>query len=226
VVYVAGECVPGSSVGDVYFSDSAAIIQSNCWTNQLDANLPCVIPASPIGTFMVQQDLSQNNAQGSLLRRLSQAFMAPSRPYTYANMRPTPDGTWGFMLDQYADGVFPVMLMAKLPPWQGYDTIRRDSFVLSPVQIGPGAALAEVRWYYDEDGGYCTTRAETCVTNGAGGSTYNFLTADGHSGVSCAAGCTINFPAIPGRIAYKQTWRSSDGGTTWFAASTVESVAN
>jgi len=220
VVYVAGECVSGSSVGDVYFSDSAAIINGTCYTNQMDANIPCVINASPIGTWAVQQDLSQNNPQGSLLRRLTMAFTAPSRQYTYTNWRPTPDGSWGFMLNQYADGVFPIMWMAKLPPWQGYDTIRRDDFIPEQLQLGPGEGLAEVRFGYEEFGTptqfYCTSRREPCVSR-SDSTLFNYVASNGHSGSSCASGCKVTIPALPGRILWWQEFRSSDGGATWSA---------
>jgi len=218
VVYAAGECVPGSSVGDIYFSDSAAIITGSCYTNHMDASLPCLLNASPVGTWAVQQDLSQNNPQGSLLRRLTMAFTAPSRQYTYTNWRPTPDGSWGFMLNQYADGVFPIMWMAKLPPWQGYDTVRRDDFIQLPIFLGTGADLAEIRFGYEENGAYnqfyCTTRAEACAS---GGTPFSYISSDGHAGTSCANGCTIAIPALPGRVLWWQEFRSSDGGATWSA---------
>jgi hypothetical protein len=220
VVYKVNECVSGSSVGDIYFSDSAAIITSNCWTNQMDASLPCVFNASPIGTWAIQQDLSQNNAQGSLLRRLTMAFTAPSRQYTYTNWRPTSDGSWGFLLDQYADGVFPMMWMAKLPPWQGYDTIRRDDFIPEQLQLGPGEGLAEVRFGYEEFGTpaqfYCTSRRESCISR-SDSTLFNYVATDGHSGSSCASGCKVTIPALPGRILWWQEFRSSDGGATWSA---------
>jgi hypothetical protein len=231
IAYPAGECVPGSAAGNQYFSDSAAIITSNCWTNHMEASLPCLVNASPVGNWAIQQDISQNNLQPSLLRRLTEAMAAPSRQYTYTNWRPMPDASWGLFLTQYADGIFPVMWAAKLPPWPGYDSIRRDSFTQVPIQV-TGTANTEIRFGYEEFGSpssfYCTSRAEICATTASPTATspFQYITTDGHSGISCASGCTITVPALPGRILWWQQFNSSDGGTTWVSVGVPQSVAN
>jgi hypothetical protein len=219
VAYAINECITGAAAGNIYFSDSMAVISSEgaCYTNHMEANLPCLLNASPVGGWILQQDISQNNTGGYLMRRLTQAFMNPGRVQPFSSWRPTPDAKWGMIVNNWADGFAPLMWFAKLSPWPGYDSVRRDNFLQVPVQIGPGAALAEVRWYYGENGGYCTSRAETCATASSPTNTnpFNFITADGHSGTSCASGCTINVPLLAGRVAFAQVYRSADGGTTW-----------
>jgi len=142
-----------------------------------------------------------------------------------------PDASWGLMLATYADGVFPVMFVAKLLPWPGYDDKRRDNFIAQPPAprgLGPGAALAEIRFGYEEFGPpgqfFCTSRLEVCAT-AAASVPFNYIVSDGHSGTSCASGCTITIPAISGRILWWQEFRSADGGTTWTAQGQVQPLA-
>jgi hypothetical protein len=129
-----------------------------------------------------------------------------------------PDASWGLFLTQYADGIFPVMWAAKLPPWPGYDTVERDDFIQLPINLGSGAELAEIQFGYEENGPYnqfyCTTRAEACAS---GGAPFRYVTTDGHAGISCANGCSINIPALSGRLLWWQEFRSPDGGFTWVA---------
>jgi hypothetical protein len=194
----------------------------------MEAALPCLPNASPIGTWAVQQDISQNSTQNSLFRRLTMAFTAPGRQYTYTNWRPMPDASWGLFLTQYADGIFPVMWAGKLPPWPGYDTIRRDSFIPEPLQLGPGGGLAEVRFGYEEFGApggfYCTSRKDSCASR-SDSALFNYLATDGHSGTSCANGCKITVPALPGRLLWWQEYRSSNGGGTWSAQGQLHVLA-
>lgn len=220
VVYKAGECIQGAStaVGDVYFSAAAAIANmSSCFTNHMEAALPCLVPASPLGTWAVQDDISRKDIFNRWFRRLTMAFNAPSRQYTATNWRSMPDASWGFMLTTYADGISPVMFVAKLPPWPGYDQVRRDDFIPQTVKLGSGAALAEVRFGYEEYGTpgqfYCTSRKESCVSR-ADSVLFNYVSADGHAGTSCATGCSVTVPGLPGRILWWQEFRSSDG-ITW-----------
>ena len=156
------------------------------------------------------------------------AFNAPGRQYTATNWRSMPDASWGLMLTTYADGVFPVMFAAKPPPWPGYDLVRRDNFITQTVQLGPGAALAEVRFGYEEFGTpgqfFCTSRQEACAS-GPASAPFNYITTDGHAGVACASGCSITIPALPGRVVWWQEFRSADGGTTWTAQGQLQPAA-
>lgn len=230
VVFLAGECISGASTvpGEVYMSSPVAITSAgSCYTNHFEAALPCIVPASPIGTWAVQHDISVNDSSSWRFRRLTMAFNAPARQYTATNWRPMPDARWGLMLTTYADGVFPVMFAAKLPPWPGYDNIRRDDFMPQPMRLAPGAALAEVRFGYEENGAVsafrCTTRREACVSGSP--APFRYLISDGHAGTSCALGCTIPVPALPGRVLWWQEYRSGDGGVTWSPQGPLQSIA-
>jgi hypothetical protein len=234
IVYQAGECISGgtTTVGQLYMSSPAAITSGGaCFTNHMEAALPCIVPASPIGTWAVQHDISVGDPYGRRFRRLTMAFNAPGRQYTATNWRPMPDASWGLMLTTFADGVFPIMFAAKLPPWPGYDSVRRDNFIPRTMQLGPGAALAEVRFGYEEFGSpgqfLCTSRGEVCASGPASSASgpFNYITTDGHSGVACASGCTITVPALPGHILWWQEFRSADGGTTWTAQGQLQPAA-
>ncbi|MEI9811566.1 MAG: hypothetical protein WDO18_02325 [Acidobacteriota bacterium] len=229
VVYKAGECISGGGTvaGQVYFSAKSAIVSgSTCYTNHFEAALPCLVPASPVGTWAVQQDISVNDPYGWRFRRLTMAFNAPSRQYTATNWRATPDGKWGLMVTTFADGVYPVMFAARIPPWPGYDGIRRDQLLQKSVQLGPGEALAEIRFGYEEYGQpgqfYCTSRKEACATGTL--QPFQYIVADGHVGKACANGCTISIPSLSGRILWWQEFRSGDGGATWTARGQLQSV--
>lgn len=223
VAQISSECAPGTAAGDVVFFVPGKLSASNCFTNQMEAAIPCIVPASPIGTWAVQEDLSigGDTGYGSFTRRLTMAFNAPSRQYTFTNWRPSPDAKWGMMLTTFADGIMPVMMLARLPEWPGYDSIRRDAFLMKPIELGSGEALAEIRFGYQENGQlgqfYCTKRTEICTTTTTPTNTdpFNFINLNGHSGTTCAAGCTVKVPVLPGRTVWWQEFRSKDGGITW-----------
>jgi hypothetical protein len=90
------------------------------------------------------------------------------------------------------------------------------------LQLGPGEGLAEVRFGYEEFGTaaqyYCTSRKDSCASR-ADSTLFNYIGADGHSASTCANGCKVSIPALPGRILWWQEYRSSDGGSTWSAKS-------
>ncbi len=242
-VYLAGECVPGSSPGEIYFASTTAITdQRYCFTNHMEADIPCFFQASPLGSWAVQQDISQPDPVGNRVRRLTMGFTGPGRQNTAANWRPTPDGKWGLLATPWADGVSPVLWLAKLPPWPGYDAVRRDHYVQIPIQATAGAAFSEIRFGYEEYGttlttmGYppspvaipsrrraekdgeflCSARRDTCASRQIpdAENPFQWINSDGHSGTPCLGGCLIPVPALSGRILWWLEYHSNDG-TSW-----------
>jgi len=251
-VYIAGECVPRSSPGDIYFASSSAIVnQTSCFTNHMEAELPCFFQANPLGTWAVQEDISEADTVGNRVRRLTMGFEAPGRPGTATNWRPTPDGLWGLFPSPWMDGFSPVLWVGRIPSWPGYDNVNRDDYVMAQMQLGPGSTLAEIRFGYEEYGTrllgnpvhrpgrmppdaefYCTSRQDQCVTNASAkpstnkgpGNPFNWVVSEGHNGIACAGGCSISIPGLSGRILWWQEFRSSDG-VNWSSVGTPQRFA-
>ena len=249
--YLAGECAAGSSPGDIYFASTSALINLKaCYTNHMEAEIPCFFQASPLGTWAVQQDISTQDTVGNHFRRLTMGFEAPGRQNTATNWRPTPDGQWGLFPSPWVDGYSPIMWVGKLPPWPGYDSISRDDFVMAQMKLGSGPTLAEIRFGYEEYGTripgslarrpgppapaefYCTSRQEQCVTSATATTTtatsppnpFNWMVSDGHKGTACAGGCSIPVPGLSGRILWWQEFRSNDG-VSWTPVGTPQRFA-
>ncbi len=134
-----------------------------------------------------------------------------------------------------------MLWIAKLPPWPGYDDIRRDRYIMTPVQGTGGAAFSEIRFGYEEYGTtltsmaypstqtseplrrradkdgqfFCTSRHDGCATSKTpdAENPFQWLGADSHSGTPCQNGCTIPVPALSGRLLWWQEYHSNDGAS-------------
>jgi hypothetical protein len=116
------------------------------------------------------------------------------------------------------EGIRHVALVAKLPRW--VDTFPRRN-TLGGVTIGLGArggvTHARVRFGYNTSF-YCTERSEACVTD-AKAAPFAFEQSDTLTPTSCASGCTINVPAMPGRLLYYRV--ETFDGSTWTSGDTM-----
>lgn len=219
VVLASNECTSGSTPGDIvfYIPGLLATGGGHCWTNSLEVNgLPCIVPASPIGDWISLHD--GTNSYGGGVVRLSKGFCGPGRQYTAWNWRSDPAGQWGFVACPFEDGIAPNMFLMKMPPIPAYDAVRRDFFQPIKFQLGITAAFSEVRFGYEENGAAnafnCTSRSDACLSiSGNAGTSYNFLSVDGHSGTACTSGCVVTVPAISGRVMWWQQWISTDNVT-------------
>jgi hypothetical protein len=238
--YKAGECRSGSAAGTVYTNVPKAGPLDGCYSNSFSIRAPCVFMASPPTSQVVQWDISQADSQGTHCRKLTMGLAGWGRQYQFANARSLPDGSWTILRGYWPDGKRGDLLLAKLPPWPGYDSANRSTFVPLPLQLGA------VPWRTDHvlvQFGYtpnfqCTTRQEACitVTGSAPGSApaqvneaapFYFATSDlgAYTGLPCTSGCTATIPARPQRVIYyRVTYLRADGTTILTTGTEVAAV--
>jgi hypothetical protein len=214
----SNECRTGSSPGTIYVAIAGLTSASNIWTNQYDSLIPAIVPAAPIGDKALQWDVTQSDPSGMHWRWLTKGFGSASRLFNTWNWRPLPDAAWGWIPSSYPSGQFGMTFLAKLPPWPAYDAVVRNSYVNVPITVPAGSAFAEIRFGYETNGStsqfYCQTRAEACITKATPTATnpFNFLS-DGHSGIACTSGCTVQIPGISGQLVWYQIFTSPDNVT-------------
>jgi len=225
VAAAANECRSGSSVGDI-FLNAPSPTNLRCvggdgpWPFNGDL---CISNASSYSNSVIQRYIGDSSSI-ALSRRITNGMGYWKVYYGFSTAKPVPDASWmvfpvglGLTGGQYIN-----LWAAKLPPFPPVDTINRNDFVNVPVKVPSGAASSVlVKFGYLEYGGatdyYCTTRAEACVA-GAAVSPYAFLTTDSLTPTTCTSGCTVNIPAISGRVLY---WQLTDGSGTSIGSANV-----
>jgi hypothetical protein len=218
--YRAGECRADANAGDAYTNVPKAGPLDGCYSNSFSIRAPCVFMASPPTSQVVQWDISQADPQGTHWRRLTMGLAGWGRQYQFANARSLPDGSWAILRGYWPDGKRGDLLLAKLPPWPGYDGIDRTTLVKVPVRVSVdhGLMAARIRFGYAENGPadrfFCTPRQEACST---GGDPFAWES-EGPAWTSCPTRCVIDVPARSGRVLYyavdqKTQWGSVKPGT-------------
>ena len=235
VAYAVNECRTGSSINDVYETvPQAGGTQSGqlgqCFTNWFDENMPCIITLQYHGASMVQLAIDRADPTGKNSRKITTGFMGPGIEMSFTGATIEPTGQWALFNCIWCNGVRSELFMAQLPPFPAGQPSSSQNFVSVPVQLGTSSAYnqARVRFGYAENGAtsnyYCTPRAETCVASSAL-SPFSYITSDGAGYQTCSGGCTINIPAIPGRVLYYVVDRhNSTSGVT--VSSDIKTVAN
>ncbi len=224
--YNAGECVGGSSAGDVYIAaTSLQTVGSNttyCYSNDATIGSPCVFGVAPGMGWAIQVRQTPIDTTNTGMRRLTQGFWPGLGQYYASNWVASPDAKWGFFANaplgqrprsQEAGSHFFAM---KLPPWPtSSDSVNRTQYVQIPVELtGVSGDNIRISFGYGENGDpskfYCTTRQETCWTS-ATATPLNPFVFDGETQhkTPCTSGCSISIPAIPGRIVFYQMERSN-----------------
>jgi hypothetical protein len=216
-VLKAGECYSGSAAGDVYVNVPAAYDPGGCAVNQHWANVPCVISGLPGAGGFRQQAWQTADKTSAGSRFLTYLFDVPGGQYAYGVFS-TLGATLAWGPPTFVEGWGQVTWLTKLPPWPSADSATRTDLLPIPIQVPAGPPYAEIQFGYSRwigpDGSptafRCMPRQEACNTSG---DPYSF---DGESKklTSCAAGCTINIPAMAPNVLYYRIRRSNDG-TTW-----------
>ena len=226
VTYFAGECYSNSNTGDVYMSvpQAGGNYSSNlgvCSTNLLDENMPCAVAMQNSGASIIQQEVDVPDSVGVNWRKVSTGFMGPGREFDFATAIVESSGKWLIFTCEWCDGVRSDLFMAKLPPFPRTTRATGRGSTVQPVAVTLGANsgmdLARIRFGYAENGGdptkfYCTSRQEDCSTTvGATAASPFAFESEGPVWTSCAGGCTITIPALPGRIVYYVVDRKNSG---------------
>ncbi len=240
IAKVAGECSPGSAVGDTLVNcpgvTQASCIQGGGQYAQYASLTSVDICLADVGAYT--NDLTQMSAvspysNGEYGRILSRNFNIYRREPVFFSSIPLPGGRWSFLYSEtagtpYNDDITKFtpgqgqIFLAKLPSWPGPDALKRNSYVPIPLTLtptDPTVTNALVEFGYAENGPptlyACTSRQEACVvssTTTTPSRPFNFFQTDAISGIPCKGGCTATLPLIPQRTAFFQILFRNAGG--------------
>jgi hypothetical protein len=167
---------------------------------------------------MIEGDSQRDDPLGYHFRRITMGLTAPTAQYQYTAPHMTPDGAFALVRPGWHNGVHPDLLAVKMPPPAPTDNIDRTDYVAIPVSLPAGSGYVRIRFGYAENGSaaafYCTSRQEACVTD-ASVAPFAFAQTDTLTAADCRNGCTINIPALSGRVVYYRIEKSANGTTGW-----------
>jgi hypothetical protein len=227
---VAGECVPGSSPGQVYAAFPDAIEKPFCnggegfgfkpdlcignveWKSSGSSQMIYGIN-SKTGMYNIPGGYeSIANGSGGIRLLARHALSGGYRRMPgFSSTKPLANGRYA-LADWAHVSEGTKIAVIKVPPVE-VDSKDRSTWSAIDVQIGSvpaGADNAIVEFGYSENGGNCNTRNEPCVAHRStinNANPYSYATTEAAtigSGVSCASGCTVVIPAFPGRVVYYQ----------------------
>ncbi len=225
VAVAAGECYPGSAPGDL-FVNSGLSSQTGCspmGVGNIDADLTSVCVADN-GSYT--SGITQNQLQSSLFdqmppsgaatRVITQALSRYFWTDQFWNAKSTPDGSWALIHTRWA-GLRDEAFVVRMPPIAGSSTVV-SGYVPVAVAVPP-AAWARVRFGYNTSF-QCSSDGDACLT---GGQPWSYAR-ENPAPSACASGCTINVPAIPGRVLYYRIEQTDASGNLVSAGATVVQV--
>ena len=214
---VAGECQPGSAIGNVYVN-SPYVSYPYCYYPGIaaasdDANAICIGSLGAYTGNVVQYGVTQHDLVGAGFRRLGPNYSKWNQEDVFWNVAVTPNGNLMESWVRWLDGVAYEDLITVLPPYPSQDGVTRNTYVPVPVVVDPppnsAVQTAIVEFGYAENGDpgsyYCTSRQETCVA--ASGSVspvtpFYFEQSESYPRAPCATGCTVTIPALSQRALY------------------------
>lgn len=198
----AGECVPTSVKGDLYVSVPSASTSGNC---NLDGtvNWLCIASIPQMAAAFTQYDMTTSEWYGTRQRTLTSLLNGPGRTDNYANIHSLATGDWLMGVVKWGDGKRSDMFAVQSPPWPNYDSVSRNQYVQVPVQMTGGTGVTvRVRFGYSPSL-FCSTRQEQCTTAVPTSNSDPFVWAsETQQWANCLTTCTVNIPAIAGRVLY------------------------
>ena len=221
--YRAGECRAGSAQGDIYAKVPNTFKYNGwpadwCQTGMEFANVPCVLSGAPAAGYARQFRSDRGDTEGSDQRLLTSAFRPYGTHYPYWGVTAHPAGQVALMTSAgMLEGIRHVVMIAKLPRWVD-SSPRRNKLGGVAVKVGAreGMTHARVRFGYNTSF-QCTERSEACLTD-ASIAPFAFES-DTLTPVTCASGCTISVPAMPGRLLYYRL--ETFDGSAWTSGDTM-----
>jgi hypothetical protein len=206
----AGECISGSSSGDVFEKVLSADTMGTALTS-LDTNAPSWVSASPIIGFSTQVGIDRTDPTGTYWRDLTSFFQGLGWPNNYWNAHPTADGSLTWSVSRWLNGLGSELVAVILPPWPNVADTTNSAYV--PVSIpvsGNAQPNARVKFGYVENGSptsyFCTTRLEACVTDsvwdGTTSTTPFKWSSETQTLQACSPACLIKVPAMIGKVVY------------------------
>lgn len=214
--YLANECRSGSSVGTVYLNPGPNTVQYLYCTGGetfTGTNVDtCLFPSQQQHSALMQFGAVVDVTNRLNSRVLARAAMGYSGRGVGSLLvaKALATGNWilGRSFTDRED-----LVLIKTPPLV-VDSRARNTWQKLKVDVGnvpAGTNNVVVEFGYDTNF-YCNeNRAEKCIANAAtvtDSNPYKYPVegtggvATGLSGVSCASGCTVELPLLPGRVAY------------------------
>ena len=228
--YTAGECRQSSNAGEWYISMPGGWNANNYYySNQFFWPIPILFAPTPWAGWAFQTRQNPVDRQGKGTRRLTLGNVPPFTHMSFQNWRPSVPGpggsTWGFFAMnpwrsrlRFQEAAGSTWLLGKVPPWPDTDTTNRGAFVQTPVKVsGNTGDTVRVAFGYGENGDpsslYCTQRRETCWTTANPTAADPFVFAgETQAKTPCPSACTVNIPAIAGRIVFYRIERTTSSG--------------
>lgn len=216
----ANECVSGSAVGDVYvnapyvsYGWAAFGVNGLGYASQYDDYQRIAIGDMGAQANGGRQFLSLGDPgnTGAYYRSIGGGLVRPNQAYVYWNYGATPSMLSVQQLCRWCDGIRTDLLLETLPSIPLADGVTRNTFIPVTVNLtaptGLSVASAAIEFGYLENGNdfYCTSRQEGCFSVGSTidpTTPFYFETTDTYSLASCAISCTIEIPALSGRMLY------------------------
>lgn len=210
---LANGCFSGSSANVIY-ANGPILAASSCvalefWLGQMDScdALSLLISAAASAQHKLPPTTTPGLTSKNFRRLTSDVQYRASAT---ANVKYVPDGKYFFQRNIYGGGV---SYYVPVPVWPTDDGLDRLTFIPRAITIPSGSvpgstSKARLKGGYDERFACNENSDEAChVVSATVNASVPFLWTSELSssdGVSCASGCTIEFPQIEGRIARYQ----------------------
>jgi hypothetical protein len=226
VVDVApGECVAGSAVGNLYVAVPMAHTSGNC-SSDGTIYAPCLATSPVDAGGYTQYEVDRPDPFGLRWRRLTDLLNGPGRADNFANLHALLTADWAVGAVKWGDGIRGDVFGIKLPPWPNEDSIIRNNFVKIMISLGGATGTSvRVRFGYSENL-FCSSRLEQCSTAVANSDPYAWLS-ESQKWTPCGnetAGCSVDIPAVAGRVLYYVVDRQSSSGAIVSGLLTVTAV--